>query len=185
MSQPDVKALEKRMEGAIGILKKEYSGLRTGRASASLLENIKVDAYGSLMPIEQVGSINVPEARLLSVQVWDQGLVSAVEKAIRDSGLGLNPAAEGQVIRINIPELTEERRQEIAKVAGKYAEEAKISVRNVRRSGMDEIKTLEKDGDISKDDHHKWSDRIQELTDSYVSNIDEMFSKKQKEIMQV
>lgn len=179
------KDLESRMEKAVDVFHKELMGLRTGRASASLLEPVNVEAYGTPMPLNQVGTISVPEPRMLSVQVWDKGMVKAVEKAIRDAGLGLNPAADGTLVRIPIPALTEERRTELAKVAGKYAEEAKIAVRNIRRQGMDELKKAEKDSDISQDEQHAFGDDIQKLTDSYVSKIDDAFANKEQEIMQV
>jgi len=185
VSEPDLDDLERRMHGAVDVLKQEFAGLRTGRASASLLEPVKVDAYGSEMPLNQVGTISVPEPRMISVQVWDKSMVSAVEKAIRDAGLGLNPAADGQLVRVPIPELTEERRQEMAKIAGKYAEEAKVAVRNVRRHGMDELKRMEKDGDLSEDDHKIYADEIQVLTDKLVKEIDEIYETKQSEITQV
>ena len=156
MADPDIDDIERRMNGALEMLKKEFGGLRTGRASASLLEPIVVEAYGSPTPLNQVANINVPEPRMLTVQVWDKTMVQSVEKAIRNSGLGLNPATDGQLIRLPIPELNEERRQELSKIAGKYAEEGRISVRNVRRHGMDELKKMEKDGDISQDEHHMW-----------------------------
>ena len=177
--------LQRRMDGAVDVLMSEFRGLRTGRASTSLLEPVIIDAYGSNMPINQVGTVSVPESRMLTVQVWDKGLVKSVEKAIMESGLGLNPSTEGQMIRIPIPPLTEERRAELAKVAGKYAEEARIAVRNVRRHGMDELKKGEKDGDISKDELHDYSQEIQTLTDSVIKSIDEFLGKKEKEIMQV
>lgn len=185
MSSTDIGDLQRRMDGAIASLAKEYSGLRTGRASTSLLDSITVDAYGSKMPLSQVGTVGAPEPRLLTVQVWDQGLVQSVEKAIRESELGLNPASEGQVIRVPLPELSEERRKELVKVANKYAEDARISIRNVRRSGMDTIKKMEKDGEISKDDAHQQFDEIQKITDQYISKIDTTFSEKEKDIMQV
>ncbi len=175
----------RRMEGAIEVLHRELGGLRTGRAAASLLEPITVTAYGSDMPMNQVGTINVPEPRMLTVQVWDRGLVSAVEKAIRESGLGLNPATDGQLVRVPIPALTEERRAELGKVAHKYAEEARISVRNVRRHAMDELKNAEKAGDISEDEFHGYTDEIQKVTDEHVSKIDEIVAHKEAEIMQV
>jgi len=177
--------LERRMEGAIDVLHSEFGGLRTGRAATSLLEPIQVDAYGSMMPMNQVGTIGVPEPRMLTVQVWDKSLVSAVEKAIRDSDLGLNPQTEGQMVRVPIPALTEERRAELAKVAGKYAEEARIAVRNVRRHGMDDLKKAEKDGEISKDQHHDYDVEIQGITDSSIAKVDETLSNKEVEIMQV
>jgi len=177
--------VERRMEGAIDVLHKEFSGLRTGRASVSLLDPVQVIAYGQSMPINQVGSIGVPESRMLSVQVWDKGMVKAVEKAIIDSGLGLNPAVDGQMVRIPIPPLNEERRKELVKVAGKYGEDARIAVRNVRRSGMDELKRAEKDNEITEDEHRKYADDIQKLTDNFVKKIDEIFVQKEEEIMQV
>ena len=185
MDEPDLDDIERRMNGAIAALQKEFMGLRTGRASAQLLESIMVDAYGAQMPINQVATISVPEPRMLSVQVWDKGLVASVEKAIRDSDLGLNPASDGQLVRIPIPALNEERRAEIAKIAGKYAEETRVAVRNVRRHAMDELKKAEKDGDISKDEHHDYDVETQELTDDYVKKIDEAFHNKEQEIMQV
>ncbi len=185
MSEPDLDDLERRMRGAIDVLKQEFAGLRTGRASTSLLEPIKVEAYGSEMPLNQVGTINVPEPRMLTVQVWDKSMVSAVEKAIRGAGLGLNPAVDGQLVRVPIPELTEERRQEMAKIAGKYAEKAKVAVRNVRRHSMDELKRMEKDGDMSEDDHKMYADEVQVLTDKTIKDIDEVYAHKQAEITQV
>lgn len=177
--------LKRRMDGAIEVFKKELGGLRTGRASASLLEPITIDAYGSLMPLTQVGSITVPEPRMLTVQVWDKSLVKATEKAIRDGGLGLNPQTEGQTIRVPIPLLNEERRAELTKVAGKYGENTKISVRNVRRDGMDILKRLEKEGKISQDEHRHYSAEIQSLTDDEIKKIDDIQASKEKEIMQV
>ena len=185
MADPDIDDIERRMKGALEMLRKEFGGLRTGRASASLLEPITVDAYGSPTPLNQVANINVPEARMLTVQVWDKTMVQSVEKAIRDSGLGLNPATDGQLIRLPIPELNEERRQELGKIAGKYAEEGRIAVRNVRRHGMDELKKMEKDGDISQDEHHMWGDEIQKLTDDVITKIDEALAAKEEDIMQV
>ena len=179
------KDLTRRMDGAVEVLHKEFGGLRTGRASASLLEPVMVNAYGADMPMNQVGTISVPEPRMISVQVWDKGLVSSVEKAIQDAGLGLNPSADGQLVRVPIPALTEERRTEMTKIAGKYAEEARVAVRNVRRHGMDELKKMEKDGNISKDEHHDYADEIQKLTDEYVKKVDETLSHKEAEIMQV
>lgn len=179
------KDLERRMDGALEVLHKEFGGLRTGRASTSLLDPVMVNAYGSEMPLNQVGSVSVPDPRMLSVQVWDKGLVGAVEKAIMDSGLGLNPSSDGTLVRIPLPQLTEERRGELAKVAGKYAEEARVAVRNVRRHAMDELKKQEKDGDISQDAHHDHADEVQKLTDSFVKKIDEALAAKEKDIMQV
>lgn len=185
----NISALKKdttrRMEGAVEVLHQEFSGLRTGRAATSLLDPIVVHAYGSDMPMNQVGTVSVPEPRMLSVQVWDKGLVSSVEKAIMESGLGLNPSSDGQLVRIPIPALTEERRQELTKVAAKYAEETRISVRNVRRHAMDGLKAAEKDGDISQDEHHEFADEVQKLTDEFVKKIDEALKHKEQEIMQV
>lgn len=174
-----------RMQAAIDVLAKELSGLRAGRASINLLDPIKVDAYGSYMPISQVGTVSAPEPRLLVVQVWDKGMVKAVEKAIRESSLGVSPSAEGQLVRVVLPDLNQERRQELAKLAAKYAEEAKISVRNVRREGNDMIKKLEKDKEASEDEAHRLTDEMQTITDGYIKKIDEMAAIKQKDIMQV
>lgn len=185
MAEVDLDDIERRMDGALEALGREFSGLRTGRASAGLLEPITVDAYGSQMPINQVGTISVPEARLLSVQVWDRGLVKAVEKAILESSLGLNPQTEGATVRIPIPDLSEERRGELSKVAGKYAEQARIAVRNIRRDGMDRLKKMEKDGELSQDDQHLYGDEIQSLTDAHIKKIDESLQVKEREIMQV
>lgn len=179
------KDVDRRMEGAIDALHKDFGGLRTGRAAASLLDPLTVEAYGSEMPLNQVGTVSVPEPRMLSVQVWDKGLVKAVEKSIMDSGLGLNPSADGQLVRIPIPALTEERRVELSKIAGKYAEEARIAVRNVRRHAMDDLKRSEKDGEISEDEHHQYAREMQELTDLYVGKIDQALARKEQEIMQV
>lgn len=178
----DLKDLKKRMDGAIGALKTEFSGLRTGRATTSLIEPIHVDAYGSSMPMSQVGTISVPDARTLSIQVWDKALVSAVDKAIRESGLGFNPVVDGTLVRIPIPILTEERRVELTKVAGKYAEQARVAVRNVRREGMEAIKKAE---GVSEDEQKRLSEQVQKLTDEAVKNIDEALSTKEAEIMQV
>jgi ribosome recycling factor len=185
MADPDIKDLKRRMHGAIDALKREFGGLRTGRASVSLLEPIMVDAYGASMPINQVGSIAVPEPRTVNVQVWDKTLVGAVERAIRDSGLGLNPVNDGQLVRVPIPALTEERRVELTKIAGKYAEQARVAVRNVRRDGMDTLKRMEKDGEISQDEHHLWADEFQNLTDEHISEIDSLTAQKEEEILQV
>ena len=183
--EPDVDDLQRRMTGALEVLRKEYSGLRTGRASASLVEPIMVEAYESEMPMNQVATINVPEPRMISIQVWDKFQVKAVEKAIQNSGLGLNPIIDGQNLRIPIPELNEERRVELAKIAGKYAEQAKISVRNVRHDGMNKLKKLERAGDVSKDDAHIWSDEIQQITDDAIKKIVETHESKESEILQV
>ncbi len=185
MSGFDMADLKKRMNGAVDVLRKEFAGLRTGRASASLLEPITVAAYGSEMPLNQVGTIGVPEPRMLSVQVWDKGLVKAVEKAIRTADLGLNPAVEGTLIRVPIPELSEERRGELAKVAARYAEAARVAVRNVRRDGMEQLKKLEKDGELSQDAHHKAAHQVQELTDSEIKQINDMLAAKEAEIMTI
>ena len=181
----DTDDIERRMDGALAAFKTDLAGLRTGRASAGLLEPIMVDAYGQMMPISQVGTISVPEPRMLSVQVWDKGQVAMVDKAIRESSLGLNPMAEGQLIRIPLPELNEERREELVKVAGNYAEQARVAVRNVRRDGMDQIKKAEKDSEISQDDAKLYSDEVQELTDKFIKLIDETLTTKEGEIRQV
>lgn len=179
------KDIEHKMERAVEVLQTDFSGLRTGRASTSLLDSIQVNAYGSMTPLNQVGSVSVPESRMLSVQVWDKTNVKAVEKAIVESGLGLNPAADGTLVRIPIPPLTEERRLELAKVARKYAEDAKIAVRNIRRNAMDDLKKMEKEGDIPQDALHDYSDEVQALTDKFVANIDETLGNKEEEIVQI
>ena len=181
----DMDDLQRRMEGALSTLKSDFGGLRTGRASTTLLEPIMVDAYGQQMPMSQVGTISAPEPRLLSVQVWDKGQVSFVEKAIREAGLGLNPMADGQMVRVPLPELNEERREELVKIAGKYAEQGRVAVRNVRRDGMYQLKKGEKDGEISQDEQKSLSDDVQKLTDDYISKIDEALSQKEAEIRQV
>ena len=177
--------LARRMDGALETLRRDFGGLRTGRASPGLLEPLRVEAYGSEMPITQVGTIGVPEPRLLTVQVWDRSLVSAVERAIRDSGLGLNPASDGQLVRVPIPILTAERRTELARAAGRYAEACRVAVRGVRRDGMDQIKSLEKKHEIGEDEVGRWSDEVQKLTDQYVKRIDDSFADKDREIRQV
>src|ERR1700754_3712795 len=177
--------IKTRMQKSIASLKDELSGLRTGRASASLLEPVTVEAYGGRMPLNQVATVTVPESRMLSVQGWDRTLAGAVEKAIRNSGLGLNPAAEGTVIRVPLPELNEERRRELTKVAHNYAEAARVAVRHVRRDGMDLLKKLEKDGDMSQDDARVQSDVVQKTTDAHVAEIDALVAAKEAEIMQV
>ncbi len=182
---PDIDDFDRRMDGAVEVLRKDLMGLRTGRASANLLDPITIEAYGTEMPINQVGTVNVPEPRMISVQVWDKGMVKAVEKAIRNSQLGLNPAADGTLIRIPLPELTEERRAELVKVAHKYAEQARVAVRNVRRDGMDHLKKMEKDGEISEDEHKLWSEEIQGLTDRHVETINELLATKEKDILTV
>ncbi len=177
--------LKRRMDGALEALQKEFSGLRTGRASVNLLDTVVVDMYGSKMPLNQVGTVTVPEPRMLSVQVWDASAVKTVEKAIRDAGLGLNPMCDGNNIRIPIPDLNEERRKELTKIAGKIAENARISIRNVRRDGMDSVKKMEKDGDISEDDLKRLSDEIQKMTDDTIKEVDSSLANKEKDIMTV
>ncbi len=183
MSDNDLPGLRKRMEGAMKTLAHEFSGLRTGRASTNMLDTVMVDAYGSLTPLNQLANINIPESRLLTVQVWDKTMVKAVEKGIASAGLGLNPSADGQLIRVPIPELSQERRAELVKVAGKYAEATKVSVRNIRRDGMDHFKKLEKDGAVSKDEHQRKSEEIQKLTDEFIKKVDESLAVKEKEIL--
>jgi len=185
MAAFDKEDANRRMNGAVGTLKSEFAGLRTGRASAGLLEPVSVEAYGNAVPITQVGTVSVPEPRLLTVQVWDKGLVKTVDKAIRDAGLGLNPQVDGQLLRIPIPELNEERRKELAKLASKYAEQARIAVRNVRRDGMEVLKKLEKDHKIGQDEHHKFAEEMQKLTDAHIKDIDQLLHAKEQEIMQV
>ncbi|MEZ5828217.1 MAG: ribosome recycling factor [Hyphomicrobiales bacterium] len=185
MSSFDLGEIERRMRGALAVLKQEFSGLRTGRASASLLDPIMVMAYGNPMPLNQVATVNVPEPRMITVQVWDKSQVGAVDKAIRESDLGLNPVVEGQLLRLPIPELNEERRQEIAKVAHKYAEQARVAVRNVRRDGMEHLKRAEKEDHMGKDEHHTLATKVQDLTDKVIKEIDEALATKEAEIMQV
>src|SRR5512146_3107859 len=181
----DKEELKRRMKGAVATLKHEFAGLRTGRASPSLLDPVTVDAYGQSMHINQVGTVATPEARLLTVQVGDKGLVKAVDKAIRDAGLGLNPQADGQLLRIPIPELNAERRRELAKLAAKYAEQARVAVRNVRRDGMEHLKRLEKDHAIGEDQHHRLADEVQKITDETVKEIDSALATKDQEITHV
>jgi ribosome recycling factor len=181
----DMADLEKRMNGAVAALKHEFAGLRTGRASVTLLEPVHVDAYGSSMPLNQVGTVNAPEPRMLTVQVWDRGLVVAVDKAIRSAGLGLNPQVDGQLLRIPIPPLTEDRRKELSKIAAKYAESARVAVRNIRRDGMEHLKSLEKAHQMSEDEHKKQHDKVQKATDAHIKDIDDALHAKEKEIMQV
>jgi ribosome recycling factor len=178
----DLDALEKRMTGALGALRTEFASLRTGRASASMLEPVHAEAYGQLTPINQLGTVNVPEPRMVTINVWDKGNVAAVEKALRNSGLGINPVVDGTIIRLPIPELNEERRRELAKVAGQYAEQARIAVRNVRRDGMDKLKRFDH---MAEDERKMYQEEIQELTDKTIARIDEALESKQKEIMQV
>jgi ribosome recycling factor len=183
--QVDMNELQRRMHGAVEALKHEFAGLRTGRASASMLDPIMVEAYGSTVPMNQVANVTVPEPRMLSVQVWDRSVVTAVEKAIRNSNLGLNPQTEGQVIRLRIPELSQDRRKELTKVAHQYAEKARVAVRNVRRDGMEHLKKLEKDHVIGQDEHRKKHDEVQKLTDQIIKEIDALLHHKEAEIMQV
>ncbi|KPN62413.1 ribosome recycling factor [Aliiroseovarius crassostreae] len=179
----DLDDLERRMEGALGALKTEFASLRTGRASASMLDPIMVDAYGSRTPLNQIGTVNVPEPRMVTVNIWDKSLVGKAEKAIRESGLGINPQLNGTIIMLPIPELNEERRRELTRVAAQYAESARVAVRNVRQDGMQQLKRA-KDG-MSEDDHKMWHDEVQELTDKHVKMVDKALETKQEEIMQV
>jgi ribosome recycling factor len=181
----DLGELKRRMHGALGVLKQELAGLRTGRASPHLLDPVQVDAYGTHMPLNQVATISVPEPRLLTVQVWDKSLVHAVEKAIVNSNLGLSPATEGQVLRLRIPELNQERRKELVKLAHKYAENARVAVRHVRRDGLDVLKKLEKEHKISEDDHKHEADLVQKATDENIAEVDSALATKEKEIMTV
>jgi ribosome recycling factor len=181
----DKEDVKRRMKGAVTTLKSEFAGLRTGRASPAILDPVLVPAYGNPMPVNQVGTVSAPEPRLLTVQVWDRSLVKAVDKAIRDAGLGLNPQADGQLLRIPIPELNEERRRELAKLAAKYAEAARVAVRNVRRDGMEYLKRLEKEHAIGEDQHRKLADELQKLTDENIREIDQALQAKDQEIMHV
>jgi ribosome recycling factor len=181
----DIADIKRRMQGAIQVLRQEFGGLRTGRASPSLVDPIHVEAYGQEMPLNQVASISVPESRLLSIQVWDKSVVTAVEKAIRNSNLGLNPQTEGQVIRLRIPELNQERRQELVKIAHKYAETARVAVRHVRRDGIDALKKAQKDGHVSEDEIKRHEAEVQKATDASISEIDQALAQKEKEIMSV
>ena len=183
--KPVLSKYKDRMEKSVAALKEEFASLRTGRASANLLDQIQVDAYGSTVPINQVGAVNVPEPRMISVNVWDRGLVVSVEKAIRNSGLGLNPMVDGQNLRIPIPPLTEERRKEIAKIAGKYAEHQRIAIRNIRRDANDDLKKAEKDGAISQDEQKRMETEVQKLTDEAIKRVDEALKIKEQEIMHV
>ena len=189
MSTPDIQTIKKeaarKMHSAVEVLQKEFAGLRTGRAASSLLEPLTVEAYGSRMPLTQLATIAAPEPRLLTVQVWDRGMVKAVERAIQEAGLGLNPATEGQMIRLPIPPLSEQRRVEITKIAARYAEEARVAVRNVRRHAMDELKKTEKDGGVSQDQVRDLGKQIQELTDQHIHTLDDLLAKKESEILQV
>ncbi|WP_342362376.1 ribosome recycling factor [Terrarubrum flagellatum] len=181
----DLADLKRRMQSAIGAFQHNLQSLRTGRANPNLLDPIQVDAYGAMMPLTQLATVTVPEARMISVQVWDRSMVTPVEKAIRDSNLGLNPNTEGQVIRLRMPDMTEQRRKELVKVAHKYAEDAKVAVRHLRRDGIDVVKKLEKDAHLSKDDSARDQDLVQKATDQHVAEIDKMLAVKEKEIMQV
>ncbi len=185
MAELDLKDIKRRMDGALEALRREFAGLRTGRASASLVEPVTVNAYGTKMPLNQVANIGVPEPRLLTVQVWDKNLVKQVERGILEADLGLNPQTEGQLIRIPIPDLNEERRHELTRIAGKYGEQARVAVRNVRRDGMDTLKRMEKAGEISEDDHHGLAKDLQQMTDDHVGRIDQALAAKEQEIMQV
>jgi ribosome recycling factor len=177
--------MARRMKGALDTLRGEFAGLRTGRASPALLDPVRVDAYGNAVPINQVGTISTPEPRMLTVQVWDKGLVKNVDKAIREAGLGLNPQSDGQLLRVPVPELNEERRKELAKLASKYAEHARVAVRNVRRDGMEILKKQEKDHQIGQDEHRKLGDELQKLTDAIIKDVDTALHGKEQEIMQV
>jgi len=182
---PVVTALRKRMDGALEALRKELAGIRTGRASANMLDPVMVEAYGQTMPLSQMGSVNAPEPRLVTVQVWDKSMVKHVEKAIREAGLGVNPMSDGNLIRVPLPELSEERRKELVKVASKYAEQARVSARNVRREGMEGLKKQEKDGKLSQDQHRKLEKDVQALTDDTIKRVDAMLQQKDKEILSV
>jgi ribosome recycling factor len=180
----DLDDLERRMEGAMTALKHEFASLRTGRASATMVEPIQVNAYGAMTPLNQIGTVNVPEPRMLTINIWDKSLVGAAEKAIRESGLGINPVVDGTIIRLPIPELNEERRRELTRVAAQYAEQARVAIRNVRRDGMEQLKKAKAAG-MSEDDHKIWHDEVQELTDKYIASVDKALEHKQAEIMQV
>ncbi|GIL00741.1 MAG: ribosome-recycling factor [Alphaproteobacteria bacterium] len=181
----DLNGLRKRMEGALHAFKHDLSGLRTGRASASVLDSVHVEAYGQSMPVNQLGTITVPESRMIAVQVWDKAMVGAVDRAIRESNLGLNPIVDGTNLRIPLPELNEERRRELVKIAHQYAEHARVAVRHVRRDGMDHLKKAEKDGAIGQDEAHGLADKVQKLTDEYIAAVDQTLAQKENEIMQV
>lgn len=185
MAKYDLADIKRRMDGAIAAMKSEFNSLRTGRAHTAILDNVTVEAYGSQVPLNTVGAINIPEPRMLSVSVWDKTMVAGVERALRESNLGINPVVDGQTIRIPMPALTEERRQELTKVAGNYAEAAKVAVRNVRRDGMEGLRDMEKDGDISEDEHKRSSGEVQEATDKHIADIDKALATKTEEIMQV
>jgi ribosome recycling factor len=182
---PVITDLRRRMDGTLEVLRKEFAGLRTGRASANLLDPVQVEAYGNTMPLNQLATVSVPEPRLIVVQVWDRSMAKAVDKAIREAGLGLNPQTEGQTMRIPIPDLNEERRKELSRVAAKYAEQARVAIRNIRHAGLDPLKKKEKDGVITQDQHRKLQHDIQALTDQYIKKIDDVLHQKEKEILQV
>jgi ribosome recycling factor len=184
-TEPDLDDVQRRMDGAVAAFRHELNSLRTGRASASILDPVTINAYGSEMPLNQVGTVNVPEARMITIAVWDKSNVGAVDKAIRNAGLGLNPVVDGTLIRIPIPELTEERRRDLVKVAHQYAEQARVAVRNVRRGGMDDLKRLERDGHLSQDDHKLYADEIQSLTDQHIQQINDLLAGKEKDILTV
>ncbi len=181
----DLKDIKKRMDGAVEVLRRELAGLRAGRASTSLLEPVTVEAYGTEMPLNQVATVSAPEPRLLTVQVWDRGLVKAVEKAIRNAGLGLNPMTDGNLVRVPLPELSEERRQELVKVAHRYAEQARVAVRNVRRDAIDTLRRRLRDGEISEDEFHRLQERVQKLTDEHVDAINRLLEQKERDILTV
>ena len=185
MAKPDLAPYRSRMDKSIDLLKEEYGGLRTGRANSGLIEHVQVEAYGSTVPLNSVGAISVPEPRMISVSVWDKSMVTPVEKAIRNAGLGLNPLVDGMTLRIPVPALTEERRKDLAKLAGKYAEQQRIAVRNVRREAMEDMKKAEKSGEISQDDQKKLETEVQGFTDGAIKRIDEALKTKEQEIMQV
>jgi ribosome recycling factor len=181
----DINDIHRRMDGAINSFKHDLGGLRTGRASASLLDPITVDAYGSPTPINQVANVTVPEARMLSVSVWDKALVGKVERAIRDSGLGLNPITDGMLLRIPLPELNEQRRKELVKIAHQYAESARVAIRHVRRDGLDHLKKQEKDGDLGQDESRASGDKVQKMTDEFIADVERLLHQKEAEIMQI
>lgn len=180
----DIDDLQRRMEGAISSLRQEFLTLRTGRAAATMLDPVTVEAYGAVTPINQLGTVNVPEPRMLTINIWDKSMVGKVEKALRQSGLGINPVVDGTIIRLPIPELNEERRRELSKVAGQYAEHARVAVRNIRRDGMDQLKKAKAAG-MGEDDHKIWAEEVQQLTDRFIASLDETLEAKQSEIMQV
>ncbi len=185
MSDANLADAKRRMEGAVRVLREEFSGLRSGRAHTSLLEPIQVEAYGQTMRLSELATVGAPEARLLSVQVWDQGNVKAAERAIRESDLGLNPIAEGTLLRVPLPELTEERRKEFAKAADRYAEQARVAIRNVRQHAMQALRNAQRDGSLSEDEQRRQGEAVQELTDSFVKQVDELLAGKRREILQV